>query len=53
VNIKDVGSVLVMARNAGAAARHAFRYFIRLKKLKRQPKSTADGFFEGVSAWPI
>lgn len=39
----------VLARTAQAAARRAFAYWIRTKKLKNQPATSCDGWFKGVT----
>lgn len=39
----------VAARTRGAAARKAFREWLKWQAIKRQPKSSDDGWFDGVS----
>jgi len=45
----EFSTLHVEAKTYGAACRIAFREWIRNGKLKRQPDSTDEGGFEGVS----
>jgi len=46
---RPIWSSAVWATSVGNACRKAFRLAIRGRIIKRQPRTTPDGFFEGVS----
>jgi hypothetical protein len=49
VTVAGAGSSAVPARTAGAAARKAFRRLIADKAMQRQPPTSPEGGFKGVS----